>query len=223
VLQEGLPADGRRAQACHVVGLLLAIHQNHALCAAQRDQGGKGHFGPVGVVCEHGLAKNRPSQRHAVQTGGQFAAHPDFHAVRQSAAVECPIGSHHGRHDPGTGLPFARGLRAAPNHCVKRGVDPDGAIRVCHKFLHLFLQRPVQAEIRNLQHHARRRAPPQNGLVVVEPGKNALRVRPPQAVHIQSTPRSHQAGDGVAITPDAIGECIAGIQPGQMGFTHGGC
>ena len=216
--QEQAAGDLMRPQRRQVARGLLAIDLRGALVAAQAHQRRQRDLGGVAGMGEHGFAKHRAAQCHAVQAAHQLAVDPGFHAVGLALAVQRGVGRHDAVHDPGAVLAGTHRLGAVAHDLLERGVDAHLAARRFAEFLQRLAQRRVQAEICHLQHHARVGGPPEHGLALAEPGEDALRIGGLQVVGIQPTAGGQQAGQRVIQAPGALhgGEDIVFRKPGQL-------
>ncbi|MCY1516384.1 hypothetical protein D9M68_510110 [compost metagenome] len=209
------------AEAGQVRGVLLAVDHCDAAAPAQRDQAGQRDLRGVRTAREHRFAEYGPAQRHAVEPARQLAVDPGFDAVGVPGAVQLRIGLHHVRHDPGARLAGARRLRTRLDHRSKIVIDAQLAAGRRGKTAQRLAQRAMQPEIAHPQHHARVGAPPQDGLVVAEPGEDAAAVGLHQSIDIEGAAGRQQAGHRVPFVPrrSGVGQCISGFEPRQL--SHG--
>jgi UDP-N-acetylmuramoyl-tripeptide--D-alanyl-D-alanine ligase len=80
---------------------------------------------PLAIALEGQVEFVHVPDADAVQAPGQFAVHPGLHAVHPPGAVPGGVGLHHGRHDPGASLAFARRGRAGVDDALERAVYAD--------------------------------------------------------------------------------------------------
>jgi hypothetical protein len=133
-------------------------------------------------VREHRFAEEHAADAQPVQAADQSPVHPGLDALHEAAPRQRRVGLLHLRHDPGTGLALARGGGAGRDHgrCVM--VDAQFATGKTQEAANRLLQRRVQLEVLHLQHHARVGAPPQQGLALAVPGKDAEPIGRQQAL-----------------------------------------
>ena len=129
-------------------------------------------FGSVRNPSKHRLAVKHAPDCDAVETARELAVYPCLYGVRQPAIVQHAISSEHFVCDPGTALIQTR-CRACLNHVTKVRVGPNLVVSVAQRLG----ERPRNFELVRYQHHARVRAPPQNGLTGIEPRKDSALVR----------------------------------------------
>ncbi|CPM56167.1 Uncharacterised protein [Bordetella pertussis] len=208
-----------RAQARQVAGLLLAIDPGHLVAAQESHQVRQGDLGGVGGAREHRFAIEHVPQADAVQAAGQLAVDPGFDAVHESRRMPAAIGLLDGRADPGAGLAVARrgalvqdpGEGRVDAHLQARG----GVVFGAGQGAQALAQRVRGREVGACQHHARVRAPPQDGFALRVPGENAVRIGLGQPFGRQVGARGQQSV-GIAQRLFDRGKRRVGGQPGQF-------
>ena len=116
--------------------ILLAVDHADTVVKAKRHQGSKRDFRCVRAPCKHRFAKHGPTDRHAVQPPDQLPVDPGFDTVRVTGTMQCAVGTHHFRHDPGTGLTAASSPCAGGNHRIEIVVDAHLTGRVRSELKH---------------------------------------------------------------------------------------
>lgn len=157
-------------------GVLLAINPGNAMFATKTYQSRQRDLGGIRNTGKHGFAEYRTAQRNAVQTAQQYTIAPDFHTVRKTGHIQAGVCTDHFRQNPRSGLATARCAGTSLYNSRKCAIKPYFAACVMDKPDQGPAQGAVQAELGNLQDHARIGAPPENGLVFAKPRKNAVAV-----------------------------------------------
>ena len=83
------------AKAGQMGRVLLAIDPFNALGSAQSHKASQRHLGTIGLEAEHGFAKNRLADCHAIKPTDQLVAKPSLHAVRMPLVVKVGVGLDH--------------------------------------------------------------------------------------------------------------------------------
>ena len=168
------------------------------------------------------VGADRLADRHAIQPPDQATIDPGFDTVCVAGLVQCCVGVLHLRQDPGAtaGRALARVVGAMADHGLEGRVDADLAPWFAPEAAQRLAQRRVQPEIGHLQYHARVDAPPQDGLALAEPRKDALPVGRQQRRHVELPAGGEQARHaGCRIhRPLNRRECGAGLEPGNGGL-----
>ncbi len=156
------PADMRRE--------LLAIDEAKVPGLQLLDEPHECHFGCIIDSCKHRLSKERASDRRPIQSADQATVLPCFDRMGVAEFVQARIGVQHVTCDPGSSLGILRARPCALFHDVsKAGIKRDGEYMRAKASLEAARDmKPV-----GKQHGAWIRRPPENGLIVVVPGKDA--------------------------------------------------
>ena len=194
-------------------GLHLAVDEAEAPVLQVADQGGEAGLGGVAHAAEHGFAEEGTADGHAVETADQpvgVVVHLD--TVGVAGHVQPVVGVLHVFRDPGAVLARA-GLGTGLDDGLEVGVETDVEAPVAQ---HL-AQAAVHAELVREQHHARVRAPPQDGLALLVPGEDAAAVGGQQARLRQIAAHGQQAiGFVQGLIHRGKGLRTAGRQPGDL-------
>lgn len=144
-----------------VPGLKLA-HEPH-----------ESHFGCIIDSGEHRLGKEGASDRHAIEPADQATVSPCFHRMGMAEFVQTCIGVQHVACDPGSPVGILPARRCALFHdSSKADVECDREqTRSKASF-----KAAGDMKLLGEQHGAGIRRPPENGLILVVPGENALSV-----------------------------------------------
>ena len=126
----------------------------------------------IRLVREHRFAEEHAPERDAVEAADEPPVAPALDRVRIAPPVQLAIRIDHLRRDPGAALPLPRRARARADDRAEVGVDA----RLERAGAHPLAQRARHAELRDVQHHARIGAPPQDRLAVRVPRKDALAI-----------------------------------------------
>lgn len=129
------------------------------------------YFGCIIDSGEHRLGKESPTDCHTVQSADQATVSPCLHRMGMAEFVQTCIGVQHVLCDPGTSAWILWTWPCALRHDLSEtNVERDGKETAAHG--------PAQAtsnvEFLGKQYSPGIRRPPEDGLILVVPGENAL-------------------------------------------------
>src|SRR5690554_2103335 len=128
------------------------------------------HLGGVGLKGEHGLPEETPPQGHAVHAAGQLSLSvPDFDGVGDALSMQLSVRGDHVIGDPGA---LGTGICAQANDPAKALISGDLET--------MLVQSASKASgdvyLIGKEHTPRVGRPPENRLVVTEPGKDTVTI-----------------------------------------------
>ena len=127
---------------------------------------------------EHRLPEEHPPERHAVETSGEFSVLPGLYRMRVSRGMQRCIGIEHPAGDPGAALALARCLRAGSHHVAESLVEGEFKCAARQRAA----QRAADMDGGGIEDEARIGRPPEDRVVVAEPGKDTARIGGDQAL-----------------------------------------
>src|SRR5690606_25804039 len=179
-LQETLPRYVDGAEARQMRGGDLAVDQADIPGAQIRDRGDERGFRRIRDPSEHRFAEEDPADRDAVQSARELAVAPRLERMRPAERMQQAIGVAHLVGDPRAG-PVAPRCGARADDPVERGIGGDPKdLAPDHA-----AQAPRDAQVLGEEHRTRVRAPPQDRLTALVPGKDPAAIRREQALRPQ--------------------------------------
>ena len=173
MFDEVCPWNLFRAESADMRRELLAINEVEVPGLKLLDESHERHFGCVINSRKHRLGKEGPSYCHAVQSADQATVLPCFHGMGVAEFVQACVGIQHFTRDPSSSFGMLRASPCALFHdSSKARIERDGE----HSRAKASLEAARDMEFVRKQHGARIRRPPENGLIVVIPGKDALSI-----------------------------------------------
>ena len=171
MLDEVRPWNLFRAEPADMGRELLAIYEAEVPGLELLDEPDERHFGCIIDSCKHRFGKEGPSDRHAVESADQTTVLPCLDGMSVAEFVQTYIGVEHVTRDPRSSLGILRARPCALFHDTpKAGIERDGK----HVRAKPSLEAVRDMELVRKQDGARIRRPPEDGLIVVVPGKDAM-------------------------------------------------
>lgn len=162
-----------RAEPADMGRELLAIDEAKVPGLELSDQPDECHFGGIIDSRKHRLGKESPSDRHTIQSTDQATVLPCLDGMGVAEFVQACVGVQHVTRDPSSSLGVLRAQPCALFHEVsKAGIERDGE----HIRAKASLETARDMELVGEQHGARIGRPPENGLIIVVPRKDALSI-----------------------------------------------
>ncbi len=173
MFDEVCPWNFFRAEPADMGRELLAIDEAEVPGLKLLDKSHERHFGCIIDSRKHRLGKEGPSYRHAVQSADQATVLPCFDGMGVAEFVQACIGVQHCICDPGSSFGILWASLCASFHDISKArIEGDGE----HIRAKASREAARDMEFAREQHGARIRRPPENGLIVVIPGKDALSI-----------------------------------------------
>ena len=162
--------QGDGAEGAEVVGHELGVDDGDAACVQVARQCGKRKGGGAGAQGEHGFGAEDVFQADAIDAADEQVALPEFAAVRAALLVQGAVGGNHVLVDPAFCARVAAGVHDAGEGAIKGEMIISVATAE-------FVQAAAGVKMGAGQDGALGRRPPQDGVDVAEPGKDAATVR----------------------------------------------
>src|SRR6218665_3966401 len=183
------PRNQHGPQAHQVLVFHLTIHQRNLPVLAELHQVGKSRLGSIGFPAEHGLAKEETTEVKAIKSANQFiACIPHLDGVGNAGLMQEAVVVHEVRLYPGA-------VRVMTWPCTGFHHFREAAIhRKAEDILAQALGKTARGIVVSCEKNAARIGrPPANGIVFVEPGKDAVAVSLQQALRRKITANREQA------------------------------
>lgn len=162
-----------RAEPGDIGGGLLTIDEAEVPGPELTDEPHECHLRCIIDSGKHRLGKEGPSDRHAIQSADQATVLPCLDGMGIAEFVQTCVGVQHVTRDPRSSFGILRARPCALFHDrSKAGIERDGE----HIRVKASLEATRDVELVGKQDGARIRRPPENGLIVVVPGKDALSI-----------------------------------------------
>lgn len=173
MLDEVSPGDLYSAEPRDMRRRLLTVDKSEVPGLKLLDEPHEGHFGCIIDSGKHRLGKEGASNRHAIQSADEATILPCLDGMGIAEFVQARVGVQHFICDPGSsfGILLARPCTLF-HHVPEADIKRDG--------VHILAKPSPEAagdmELIGKQHGARIGRPPENRLIVVVPGKDALSI-----------------------------------------------
>ena len=152
---------------------LLAIDEAKVPGLKLFDELHERHLGCIIDLGKHRLGKEGAAERHAIQPADQPTVLPCLDRMGVAEFVQACVGVQHVTCDPGSSLGILQARPRALFHDVSEtGIERDGE----HVRAKASFEAARHMKMVRKQYGAGIRRPPENGLIVVVPGKDALSI-----------------------------------------------
>lgn len=150
---------------------LLAVNEAKAPSVKLSEQSDQRHFARVIDLCEHRLGKERPAHRDAIQSSNEMTIVPCLDRVGIAEIVESCVSVQHLSRDPGASLRILRTWSCTLFHDLsKASIERNGE----HIRAEASFKTARHVKLLREQDGSGIRRPPENRLIVVVPGENAM-------------------------------------------------